>query len=147
MIRDIFTCESENEFLENKYDLHKLNAHGMNALFVSDLEKSKWLIKHGINLYHLDCDYNNVIMNISSSKMDKAQYLLDIGYDLSFFIINPDKLTFGNMNMRSQLVMRLIQTYIPKCLQEMAHKEKENIKNRLNSEKIVIDFPSKKRRL
>lgn len=147
MNRDIFTCESEQEFLENKYDLHKLNAHGMNALFMSDLEKSKWLIKHGINLYHLDCDGNNVIMNISSSKMDKAQYLLDIGYDLSFFIINPEKLTLGNMNMRSQFVMRLVQNYIPKCLNEMAHKESEKIKNIVNLEKPVIDSPSKKRRL
>lgn len=73
-------------------------------MFHSDLEKSKWLVKHDINLNLLDVDSVNILMNIPSNHIDKTQFLIDIGIDLSIFKSNPERLN----NMRSQPVKNLI---------------------------------------
>lgn len=129
MENDIFICESEDEFIENKYDIHALNHLGRNALFTSDLKKSKWLIKHGIDMYLIDIQGNNIFMNISSSDIDKAHYLLDVGFDLSYFIGNLGKLDFEQGDLRSGSVGRLIQK---KVAEYLAETENKKIKNSIN---------------
>ena len=104
MDKDIFECETEEEFIKNKYDINKIDQWCRNALFHSDLEKSKWLVKHGVNLNLLDDDSVNILMNIPSNHIDKAQFLIDTGIDLSIFKSNPERLN----NMRSQPVKNLI---------------------------------------
>lgn len=136
MKKNIFNCESEQEFIYNKYDLHETDVYGMNALFHCDLEKSIWLIKHGINIYHLDNKKNNVMMFISSGDMDKAQYLIDIGYDFSDFLNNPEKLLVENM--RSHLVMSLI-------LQQIINLEKDKINLSIKLHDTKPDLSLRKR--
>lgn len=137
---NIFYCKSEEEFIEKKYNLHQLDKYGMNALFHSELEKSIWLIKHGIDMYHQDYDNNNVMMFISSADMDKAHYLLDIGYDLSDFIRNPEKLILGRM--RSSIVSDLIKPHILEQLKKMVQEEREKITSSLT---VNIQHTIKKR--
>ncbi|MEN4763678.1 hypothetical protein [Pantoea agglomerans] len=145
MVKSIIYCNTEEEFLFKKYDINETDEHGMNALFHSDLVKSKWLIKHGIDMYHLDHEHNNVIMNISSGNIDKAKYLLDIGYDLSDFVKNPEKLILGKM--RSSLVGNLVMTYLPKYFKKISHKERDTIAIMLTHEEMAFKSSSKKRRL
>ncbi|RNL69324.1 hypothetical protein D7I40_13065 [Citrobacter sp. MH181794] len=108
MNKDIFECETEEDFIKNKCDINKLDQWGRNALFHSGLEKSKWLVKHGINLNLLDDDSVSILMNIPSNHIDKAQFLIDIGIDLSIFRTNPDKLN----DMRSQPVKNLVLNHL-----------------------------------
>ncbi|EOA6753761.1 TPA: hypothetical protein KV121_005343 [Citrobacter freundii] len=112
MGKDIFECETEADCIKNKYDINKVDQWGRNALFHSDLEKSKWLVKHGINFNLLDNDLMNVLMNIPSNHIDKAQFLIDIGIDLKIFKNNPDKLN----NMRSKPVKNLVLNYLNECI-------------------------------
>lgn len=128
MENNIFTCETEDEYLEKKYDIHEVNNLGRNALFTSDLKKSKWLIKHGIDMYLIDIQGNNIVMNISSGDIDKAHYLLDIGFDLSYFIENPNKLDFEQGDLRSGPVGRLIEKNLAEYI---AKTESKKIKKSL----------------
>lgn len=136
MNKNIIYCATEEEFLLNKYYINETDEHGMNALFHSDLVKSKWLIKHGIDMYHVDHEDNNVMMNISSGDLDKAQYLLDIGYELSFFFENPEKLS--REKMRSQPVRNLI-------LQNIINAEKHKISQSIELDEIKPVLFLKKR--
>lgn len=104
MNKDIFECETEEDFIKNKCGINKLDQWGRNALFHSGLEKRKWLVKYGINLNLLDDDSVSILMNIPSNHIDKDQFLIDIGIDLSIFRTNPDKLN----DMRSQPVKNLV---------------------------------------
>ncbi|QSD34201.1 hypothetical protein H5A40_14035 [Pectobacterium brasiliense] len=104
MNKDIFECETEEDFIKNEYDINKVDQWGRNALFHSDLERSKWLVKHRINLNLLDNDSVNILMNIPSNHIEKAQFLIDVGIDLSIFKRNPEKLD----KMRSQPVKNLV---------------------------------------
>lgn len=124
MINYIFTCETEVEFLKNNYDLHAVDRLGRNALFTCSLEKTKWLVKHGININLLDCDLCNAMMNIPSNQLDKAHYLISIDVDLSIFITSPEKI-------RSAPVSRIIQENIPRYIHEMTEKEKAKINSSL----------------
>ncbi|MFL6615164.1 MAG: hypothetical protein ACJ8LD_15765 [Pantoea agglomerans] len=145
MINDIFTCETEVEFLKNNYDLHAIDRLGRNALFTCSLEKTKWLVKHGININLLDCDLCNAMMNIPSNQLDKAHYLISIGVDLSIFITSPEKLS--PEKIRSTPVSRIIQENIPRYLHEMTEKEKAKINSSLYFDKSDFEICSKKRRI
>lgn len=145
MPNDIFTCETEEEFLKNKYELHKLNHLGRNALFTCSLEKTRWLVKHGININLLDFEGNNAIMNIPSNQLDKAHYLISIGADLLLFINHPEKLILGNI--RSRLVSRVIQEYIPKYLEKIAQEEKDKIETSVSGKYVDIITPILRKRL
>lgn len=145
MENDIFTCETEEEFLKNKYELHKINHLGRNALFTCTLEKTKWLVKYGININLLDYDGNNAIMNIPSNQLDKAYYLLSIGADLMLFINNPEKLMLGNI--RSGPVSKVIQEYIPQYLEQIALKEKDKIEISISCEHTDVLKTVLKKRL
>lgn len=145
MINDIFTCETEVEFLKNNYDLHAIDRLGRNALFTCSLEKTKWLVKHGIDINLLDCDLCNAMMNIPSNQLDKAHYLISIGVDLSIFITSPEKLS--PEKIRSVPVSRIIQENIPRYLHEMTDNEKAKIKSSLYFDKSDFELCSKKRRI
>lgn len=145
MINDIFTCETEVEFLKNNYDLHAIDRLGRNALFTCSLEKTKWLVKHGIDINLLDCDLCNAMMNIPSNQLDKAHYLISIGVDLSIFITSPEKLS--PEKIRSVPVSRIIQENIPRYLHEMTENEKAKIKSSLYFDKSDFELCSKKRRI
>ncbi|AJJ20939.1 ankyrin repeat domain-containing protein [Yersinia intermedia] len=112
MNKDIFECETEEDFIKSKCDINKVDQWGRNALFHSDLEKSKWLVKYGININLLDADSISILMNIPSNHIDKAQFLIDIGIDLKIFKNNPDKLN----NMRSKPVKNLVLNYLNECI-------------------------------
>jgi len=144
MMNDIFTCDTEAEYLENKYDIHALNKLGRNALFTCSLEKTKWLVKHGIDINILDYNSRNVMMNIPSNQLDKAYYLISIGIDLSLFISHPEKLILGNI--RSGPVSKVIQEHILKHFRIMAENEKKMInKSLILDNKKAGAFLKKKR--
>lgn len=82
MTKNIFDIENEEEYLKYKenVDINEKNRSKQNALFLSSIEKTKWLIKHGIELDIIDDMYgSNALV---TACVAKTQILIDAGIDI-----------------------------------------------------------------
>lgn len=62
------------------FNINERYSGGKNALFSANLEKSKWLIKNGINLNHIDRKRKNAVFYANTP--DKLELLIESGADL-----------------------------------------------------------------
>lgn len=62
------------------FDINERYSGGKNALFSANLEKSRWLIKNGINLNHLDRKHKNAAFYANTP--DKLELLIEAGVNI-----------------------------------------------------------------
>lgn len=62
------------------FDINQIHSGGKNALFSANLEKSRWLIKNGINLNHIDHKRKNAVFYANTP--EKLELLIESGVNL-----------------------------------------------------------------
>lgn len=99
MSKSIFDIENEEEYLQNKenVDINEKNRSKQNALFDSSIEKTKWLIKHGIDLNIIDDIYGSNALR--SACEIKTQILIDAGVDIHKKDSRGNSLLFSENNV------------------------------------------------
>lgn len=99
MSKSIFDIENEEEYLQNKenVDINEKNSSKQNALFDSSIEKTKWLIKHGIELNIIDDMYGSNALRTACEI--KTQILIDAGLDIHKKNSRGDSLLFSENNV------------------------------------------------
>lgn len=59
----IFKINEEETYVKNmqEVNINEINEHGHNALFKTNMDKMKWLIRYGINVNHIDNEGKNIL--------------------------------------------------------------------------------------
>ncbi|PQK99983.1 hypothetical protein CG435_12985 [Pantoea ananatis] len=140
MKKSIFDVKTESDYLASKdtVDINEVSqdqsdgfVYGYNALWYADEKKSKWLIKHGIDVNHRNCAGENVLF--ANNTVEKVKLLLKAGVNVKELDYEGNNPLYSFRN-REVAVARLL---IEAGMSIEPYKDKESFPDEMMSKEIV----------
>lgn len=140
MKKSIFDIKTEEEYLasKNEIDINEVSqdhndgfVYGYNALWYADEDKSRWLIKYGIDINHRNCAGENVLF--ANNTVAKVKILLEAGINVLELDYEGDNPLYNFRNKEVAVARLLIEA----GMSIEPYKDKESFPDEMMSKEIV----------